>query len=193
MSVVLAPADYDALNDLLTPLPSAASAADVHGFLSGRVAAGGLLSAEALHSVLEEHLEIGSLAPDLLAALTALAVLTQRQLADIGEGFAPYLPDDDTALSIRLEALALWSQSFLVGFGSVASERSLAALSENAQEALRDMVSLSHLDPEQEQDIDDEEDAEADYMTLFEHLRLSALLLFGELNAMLQSAGPTRH
>ena len=89
-------------------------------------------------------------------------------------GLELFLPDEDVALPERLEALGLWCQGFLAGF-SVAPKGE--ALSDDVNEALKDLSAISQIDRDVEQD----EEMETAYMEVAEHVRISAQLIYAEL------------
>jgi uncharacterized protein YgfB (UPF0149 family) len=84
------------------------------------------------------------------------------------------LPAEDAALGERADALIAWARGFLGGFGLAGGDPD--GLSEDAQEALRDLAAiaaaqLSYDDPDSDED---------SLVEIHEFIRVAALLLQGE-------------
>lgn len=92
-------------------------------------------------------------------------------------GFALLLPDDDRELAVRLEELAAWSQGFMAGLG-MGGERDWDALSDDFNEAMRDLSQISRISNEG----GGEEDEQA-WAEVTEYLRMAVLLIHAELQA----------
>ncbi len=174
------PSNHDELEQLLARLQAGVEAAEVHGALAGFLCAGGRGRADnwgeslALDAVLDAQTEGGADADDLRALFEA----TADALADEDDAFAPMLPDDDTALASRANALVAWCRGFLGGVG-LANPRARGALSEEAEEAIADLgrIAASELSVEEG---DADEDA---YAEVLEFVRVAALLLRDECAA----------
>ena len=95
------------------------------------------------------------------------------------------LPDDDEELFVRVQALAEWSQGFLVGFGTGVKANELE-FSEEAQELLRDLVEISKLGPDRDQ-VPEEED-EVALNELEEYVRTAVMMLYSEFALKTASA-----
>jgi uncharacterized protein len=88
--------------------------------------------------------------------------------------FAPLLPGDDTAVSVRVEAVADWCNGFIQAWLAGTAPK----LGEFAAEAITDIQSISELEP-------DERDDEPQRFSLFEveHYLVAAVqLLYDETN-----------
>ena len=83
------------------------------------------------------------------------------------------LPTDDAPLAERAAALGEWCQGFLSGFGLT---RRAYALSDEANEVLRDLAAIAQV----QDALEESEDGESDYMEVMEYLRVAPLLLFSE-------------
>lgn len=106
-----------------------------------------------------------------------------QQLQDANVEFQLMLPDDDAPLNERVDALAQWCGGFLHGMAS-AEQLDMRALSEDAQELVRDFTELSRAGVEPEAN---SEQDERDYAELVEYVRVGAQLLFLEMRQ--QQAG----
>jgi uncharacterized protein YgfB (UPF0149 family) len=96
------------------------------------------------------------------------------------------LPDSEEFLSVRAQALARWSDSFVCGFVAVVRE-----LSEEERELLNDIAAISQLDDGESVDAGDRnrselnnpENADAnerDFFELCEYVRMAAMNLYQE-------------
>jgi uncharacterized protein YgfB (UPF0149 family) len=94
---------------------------------------------------------------------------TQSLLVSDEFEFDLFLPDDDTLLSERVEALTYWCQGFLLG---VSFRDAPSKWSKEASEILKDIVEFTKLDTAAE----GEED-ESDFMEITEYMRSAVLLL----------------
>ncbi len=81
------------------------------------------------------------------------------------------LPDDDTELAQRTQALAQWCHGFLLGFGSAGIDPEAEFSSEQA-EALRDLAAIVQATVDEDRD---EEFQEIDFVELEEYVRIVAL------------------
>ena len=83
-----------------------------------------------------------------------------------------------------------WSQAFLAGFGVVQQELSKA--SEELQEMIQDIASITQVSAEFDQEDDENE---ASFLVLYEHVRLGVMMAFEEFGKRpdTPSAPPTLH
>lgn len=91
--------------------------------------------------------------------------------------FVPLLPDDETPLPARAEALAQWSQGFLYGFGIGRNVQVPEALSA-VEEVLRDLAEIARASSK---DLTGSEEEEQAYSELVEYVRAGAQLVHDEL------------
>lgn len=150
-------------------LSLASSPAELHGALCGWLAAGGGSVADWLARVMADAALPAPTAGD---ALDQLRLASAAQLEDPAFGFQLLLPDADTAAE-RAQALFAWCRAFLGGFGLALDGK---LLSEDGQEALRDLASLGAADVDENDDGSDE-DALAE---IEEYLRMAVLLLHAD-------------
>jgi len=91
--------------------------------------------------------------------------------------FEPLLPEDDVSLTQRANALSLWCQGFLYGFGT-GQARGSQELPANVNEILTDFTQISrasvHLDEESEAE-------EESYSEVVEYVRAAVQLVHDEL------------
>lgn len=175
---------YEIFQEALAPAAGGyLTPAEVQGFLCGLVGAGQPMVSPAWRGALTTLLNNSEDLPE--AAQPLLETLYQQTCEaylEMGFGLALYLPDEDTSLPERLEALGLWCQGFLAGF-SVAPKPALSsveggeALSDDVNEALKDLSEISQIDV----NVEPSEEMESAYMEVVEHVRLSAQLVYAEL------------
>lgn len=166
--------DFDRLDRLLKHHGALQSAAELHGFLSGQLAAGRRLSRGQWLRAAGEQADLGQ-HPDEVSG-DQLHLIYQQTLRALGNGeldFQPLLPDDDSALAERVAALGQWCQGFLTGFGLAG-----AGGSDDAElaETLRDFAAIAQVG------LDDEESeadsGEENFFSVCEYVRLAAVDIF---------------
>lgn len=147
----------------------ACTPAELHGALCGWLAGGAADAPDWLRQVMVDP----ALAlPKDADALDRMHAACLAQLDDPQFGFQLLLPDGDS-VNARAEAVFAWCRGFLGGFGLVPGGRSL---SEEGQEALRDLGNLAAARMDDEGDSEDEE-ALAE---IEEYLRVAVLLLHAD-------------
>ena len=175
----LAAPTFDQLRTLLQDYGALQSAAELHGFLAGQLAAGKRLSrSEWLRSANEEA-DL-SQNPDEVAG-DSLYELYRATLAALQSGelsFHPLLPNDDAALAERVEGLGQWCQGFLTGFGLAGAKLKIDA---DLAEALRDLAAIAQVGASDDDNAQDS--SESDLFSICEYVRLTAVEIFIEYNA----------
>ncbi|MEH6563967.1 MAG: UPF0149 family protein [Halopseudomonas sp.] len=174
MALMPAVFDYDRYAQLCSEVGAVVRPAELHGHLTGRLAAGARLDHTTWLTVAQELLDGTSTLAE--AGKVALIQLYDASLAELtGSGFdlTLVLPDDSATVDHRTEALGEWCEGFLAGFGLV--ERS-GELSEEADSVLRDFVAISQV----QTDLDESEANEVDFMEVMEYVRMAALMVFSE-------------
>ena len=168
--------DFEELANHLLEQGLETSPAQLHGCLSGLLAAGGGAEPEVGLDALAQALDV-AVHGELASRLMQLYTVTAAALQDDEFTFHPLLPDDDAELAERTAAMADWCNGFLAGFAYEAAEEDTAgsALSEQSSEALRDIAAFAQLEVGQDED---EEDAEGHYTELTEYLRVAVLNIF---------------
>jgi uncharacterized protein YgfB (UPF0149 family) len=167
--------DFDELANHLLEQGLEASPAQLHGCLSGLLAAGSQPQAESGLDGLAQALGL-DFHGELASRMMQLYTFTAAALEDEELGFYPLLPDDDVEIDLRTEALAQWCNGFLVGFAYVTAGtgRSSETLPEDSSEVLKDIGAMAQAAVDDEE----EDDAEESYMELVEYLRLAVLNVF---------------
>jgi len=116
--------------------------------------------------------------------LEQLFLVTQNALNQ-QTGLELLVPDEDCPLDERLQAISEWVQAFLAGFAVMQQELNRA--SEELQEMIGDFSNICQLDDEFEED----EENEASYFVLYEHVKLGAMLAFEEFGQTLPDVEPS--
>lgn len=150
-------------------LALACSPAELHGALCGWLAAGGA-DATAWPALVLANPALPAPQPD--DVLDRLRRTSVAQLGDPDFGFQLLLPEGETTV-VRARALFSWCRAFLGGFGLAVAGK---PLSEEAQEALRDLASLGAAQVDASDDGSDEDAL----VEIEEYLRMAVLLLHAD-------------
>lgn len=165
---------FDKISQALEDADLFTNAAEAHGVLSGFVCGGIALDDKSwqplFNDIVNEGMALSKTMKILMAEIYADVV---KQCTDDGLGFNLLLPEDEKPLDERAEAMAQWSQGFLVGFGMV--QQNLNQASEDVQEVIRDIRDISQLSLDFEQE---DEESEIAFAEIVEYLRVSAMICF---------------
>lgn len=110
-------------------------------------------------------------------SLEELLDASRSQLADEDMGLAIWLPDDEEVLEERTMALSQWCSGFLAGLGSSGDDK-LKAMSEDANDALKDLQQISAADVT---DTDESEEDENAFAEIIEYIRVVILMIREDL------------
>ncbi|MDC1340820.1 UPF0149 family protein [Oceanospirillaceae bacterium] len=173
---------FDDFADMFVELGAFGTPSELHGLLTGQLAAGVRVDAQAWLAMVVSHLDVQTLEDDDdKAELVALYDLVLEQLSAADFGFQLLLPEDDTELTSRTESLGAWSSGFLSGFG-LSFDHTKQSLSIEITDAMEDLANIAQVSF----DVDDEdlegESAETSYLELVEYVRLAAMMVFAEFN-----------
>lgn len=177
--------DYVDLAELLNRSGSPLPLAELHGGLCGVICASGR---EAAQSWLDELIDDCGGDADTLAELAgrleALGNETWQALRGMSMQFTPLLPDDDSAIDQRAEALGLWCHGFLAGLviGGIDLTGGSAVLSQDLSELVHDFAAISQAGPDS-QDFEDPDLGDNSLTELVEFVRVGAQFIFEELTA----------
>lgn len=163
---------YKACNAILTKCDADLSAAEAHGMATALLCVNERISSDDWLAELLRN--AGSLGAEDNRLLVRLFEQTRRLLFSDEFEFDLFLPDDDSLLSERADALKNWCRGFLfgIGFGHLAND-----FNKETREILKDITEFTRLDT----DVDGEED-ENDFAEITEYLRSAVLLLRDELS-----------
>ncbi len=102
---------------------------------------------------------------------------SRAQLADEDMGLSLWLPGDDEILEERTMALSYWCTGFLAGLGS-SGDDSLSTMSDDANEALKDLQQISTADVSDTTESEDDENA---FTEIVEYIRVVTLMIREDL------------
>jgi hypothetical protein len=166
--------NFDDFCDVLIPLGALNSPSELHGLLCGKLCGGAALTTDQWLSSAWELLDIvGEPNVEIQEPVIAMYAVTQAQLSSGDYDLQPFLPDDDSEMEQRTQALSQWCHGFLTGFGS-AGIAADAEFSSDQADSLRDIASIVQVTVDAEEDRDADEQ-EADYTDLVEHTRIIAM------------------
>ena len=112
-------------------------------------------------------------------AVTAFVAACLDDLGAEDMGFMPLLPDDDSALEERLDALGQWCGAFLAGLAAGLARRGIVSLEdcpEEVREIVRDFAAIARVGVDEAAGAGGES-AEADLVELQEFVKVGVLLL----------------
>jgi len=161
--------------DVLATAGSLADAAEAHGSLCGALCS---MSPYKMQDWVNEILPDGAaLSDESSAMIERVFAATAASFGEQGMEFEPLLPDDESPLNGRANALALWCTGFLYGLGT-GHISDLEALNGDVGEIVRDFTEISRASGD---DADADESNEQAYAELVEFIRVAAQVVFEEL------------
>src|SRR5450631_2053388 len=167
--------------DVLATAGSLADAAEAHGSLCGALCS---MFPYKMQDWVNEILPDGaSLAEESVAMIERVFTATATSFGEQGMEFEPLLPDDESPLNGRANALALWCTGFLYGLGT-GHISDLEALQGDVGEIVRDFTEISRA-------TGDEANEQA-YAELVEFIRVAAQVVFEELLPLRQQVYPAQ-
>ena len=181
--------EYTSLNQSLEKSDAEMSASECHGTLCGMACAGGQVALEDWLNQVFEELDLNNmLIKEASQLLVGLYQSTQAQLNDSEAGFELFMPDDETSLAERVEALADWCRGFTYGL-AVGGLKEDTELPEDSAELIRDLVEIAQAGHDGSAGEEADEDA---YMQIYEYVRMGVLLINEELQPLVNTS-QTRH
>jgi len=169
------PPEFVSYDDLANQLAGRINPAEIHGYLCGLLSTGQVPNERQWLNQLEEQAGNEGLDDGARQLLCQLFARTQRELESGDLGAALLLPDDDDALELRTEALGIWCQSFISGFGQGWQG---AQVSEMVEEVLRDLAEISLIEAS-----GDGDESERLFVEISEFVRLAWLNVYAEVCA----------
>ncbi len=176
---------FDHLAEALRDAGSVGEAAELHGRLCGALS---LMGEQAIQPWVSESLNDAPANAEQRATpqqlLKNLAEATGKAL-DAGDmSLQLLLPDDESSLPQRAEALSEWCQGFIHGLG-VAGADSEVLRAGVVAEVMADFVEITKVDVD---DSGSAEEAETAYAELVEYVRVSVQLVYEELRSVRRDA-----
>ncbi len=177
MNIASSLPNYAELTTLLNKIQPGLHPAEAHGLLCGYLCF--TSKPEKLDAQLEKFFLSGKKNKEARAILLQLYETSHHSLKQFSFDFNLILPDDDTDINVRAEALSLWCQGFLTGLAQSPTSLQNHPVNE-VVEALNDLTEIAQL---HFGNISPNEEDETAYVELTEYVRLSALLIFNELQS----------
>ena len=170
--------DFSSAQAMLTSESVQAHAAEIHGVLTGLIAAGFEFESNDYLAMVNDMLNNAEGLPTNIKSLVKdIYSDIWQKILDDSYSFQLMLPDDDDSIVERGHALGKWVQGFNLGFGLQQTKNT--TLSEDVKEVLADFGEIANLSDEMEED----EDTEQAFFEIAEYVRISALLCFTELGS----------
>ncbi len=156
------------------PFGALNSPSELHGLLCGKLCGGASLSTDQWLTAAWDLLEItGQPNAEIEQPVITMYTVTKEQLSSGDYDLQPFLPDDDSDMEQRTQALSQWCHGFLTGFGSAGIDPN-AEFSSDQADSLRDLAAIVQVTIDD--DIDrDEDEQEADFLELVEYVRIVAM------------------
>jgi uncharacterized protein YgfB (UPF0149 family) len=126
----------------------------------------------------EDALTVDALNSESRSLLTQLFNATKQQLSGQDFDFELFLPDDESGIYARVEALGNWCQGFLYGLsqGGLTDPEGLPG---ELPEIVKDLVEISRAES---YELSDDAQDEKDYMELIEFVRVAVQLFVDEMH-----------
>ncbi|GAM77599.1 conserved exported protein precursor [Vibrio ishigakensis] len=168
---------YQSTADQFATSGLSVSPAEMHGLLVGMLSGGLKLDSDGWQPLLFDYTNDGQGWPMASLATAELALKASREELTDQEGFelSLILPDEDELVAYA-EALGEWTSHFASGLGLIGAKIDKA--SEQAQEALEDLLEISKLE------IDPEDDLQEQAILLeqvVEHVKVCVLTIHADL------------
>ncbi len=169
--------DFDTVANLFVSLGVHQTPSEIHGLLTGKLAAGQRFDRSAWLIEAQQLLDTeANFTEDQQEQLYFFYMATATPLADADLAFEALIPDDDVEMELRLQTLGLWCSGFLAGFALV--EKAIAELPELVNDALNDLAAIAQVGANDDEEWD--ASAEQDFFQLLEYVRLAAMNIYLE-------------
>lgn len=167
---------YAEFADILQKIEPTCHFAQIHGLLCGFICG---TSGESEPDLWDEVFPNTKKSKKGETVLKQIYESAYHQLSEFSFEFNLLLPDDETDINIRAEALGLWCQGFLTGLEL--SKVSVTHPPEGeVKEALDDIIEIAQINFG---DIASNDEDETAYFELVEYVRLTVLMIFHELKS----------
>ncbi|MCO7226226.1 UPF0149 family protein [Pleionea sp. CnH1-48] len=168
---------FDDLEEVLTSNDSETTASELQGMVCGLFSGGMPAQSDDWKALVIQ--QVNEHEPLVDGSMERLNALVQDVVAMLFQDIFNLdllLPTDDCPLIDRLEALSQWCQGFLLGYGLQIGDKQPD--SEDLQEAVKDLSEIAMVDL----DIEEDEEMEQAFFTVYEHVRVAAQVIFVETN-----------
>ncbi len=165
---------YQVVDAIIEKTEPTVTAAEAHGMATGMLCIDA--STDSMTWLNEMFQDSVALLEEDKQLLVSLFEQTQELINGDDFAFDLLLPDDDAELEQRIDALRNWSKGFLLGVGYSTSETKWPG---ETREILKDIVELSKMDVDGDED---DEEIETALMEIQEYLRAAIMLFKTEFN-----------
>lgn len=160
---------YSQLDKTLRKLGAQLCAAETHGLLTGILTLGAVKPSEdSLRTALLENLDCEKPSKTEWGIIDAASVKIAEDLEQINCEFNMLLPNDESELNERIDALGYWCRGYLSGLG-LAGVTSDHLSNDTVKELVQDLSQIAHVSIE----TDSSEEDEANFMELVEYVRVA--------------------
>jgi uncharacterized protein len=172
--------DYYDVTDALTTLSALGTAAQSHGLLCALMCAHARINREAwVDSLLSSHIEPNDeKAREAYQMLHDVFNITKDAFLANEFELPILLPEDDSPLPERIDALGEWCQGYLTGLHLLGMDVEKNG-NADIQECLQDLLAISQVELTPEDQMDQE--SEGHFLSLEEHARVAVLTIMQEL------------
>jgi uncharacterized protein YgfB (UPF0149 family) len=168
--------DYFDITEMLDQISADATASSMHGFLCGQICTNGFPSEELWQEFMDPQSNDDEAVNAVFYEMQSFIQEIQDSLNASEIEFFPILPDDESPLEQRTNALADWCHGFLNGFG-LGADQNTTSISEDSNEVLSDYTKICQVSVD-----DGSEENEMAFMELSEYVRVGTILIFDEFN-----------
>jgi len=167
--------DYDEVNAELGAVHAGVRASECHGFLCGYFCTKNTVVVDLWRDNLLTGIDDTVNVDDCVEILTQLANQVREEILSEEISFELLLPDDESTVTQRANALAEWCAGFATGLG-MGGMGEKPQLNDECDEFVKDIVSISRIDTT----MDEGEDAEAALFEIVEYIRVGTIMLHQE-------------
>ncbi|MDQ7048466.1 MAG: UPF0149 family protein [Enterobacterales bacterium] len=166
---------YEIFDEILADADCEMRVSEYQGLLSGLISAGLNQLSGINYSMLSELAHDGNgLDATLRDKIDALFQSSQQAFTDEDQLTPILIPDDSYPIIDRMEALGLWCQGFLLGFGLHSGQQN--RLGPEINEALQDISQIANIDIQS----DNSESSQVALETLIEHIKVAVKMIYLE-------------
>lgn len=176
--------DYLELDELLLSVDAEVGAAECHGFLCGQVCVTSYPPEELWQEFIDPQTNNDVVVDDCYREIRILLADIIDNIQSPDMDFQLILPEDNSALEDRVNALAEWCHGFLNGYGLSAGQLD-GVLSAESREILEDFTQICRVGIDKDSD-DEDEHALID---LIEYVRMGAIMIFDDLYQAVRPMG----
>ncbi len=167
--------DYDEVNAHLGAVHAGMRASECHGFLCGHYCSSNSIATDSWKEYLLAGIDNAVNVDDCLNILIQLAKQVKKEVLSEEILFELFLPDDQSTISDRSNALSEWCAGFISGLG-IGGMGEKQPLNGECDEFVRDLVSISRMETSMEEG----EEAETAFFEIVEYIRVGTIMLHQE-------------